>query len=396
MNKFVKSVAALAVACAVAISTAGCADITSVGTIDGENIRAGVYLMYELQAISEANSEIDDQLKELGQSASDIENFSYSNYNVQEKPYNQYVEERTMGYIKRHIAIQRHFAELGLELNDTEIAETKDSITEMWDTEMTYYGMYSLGQTYGEYYEGMGISRASYQEVEMARMMNDKLFDHYYEENGVTPTDEQDIKTYYEDNYGRFQMIAVSLTEGDGSKIETDEGKKKMEELANGYFERLEDGEDYDEVYHDYEDFVAEQKAAAEEDKEDTSSDTTSSETSEVTAGDSTDVPEEEEEHDHETLLAKDSTSYDENMMKYLFDLKDDEGGVYKTDTTYYVVMRKKLLDRDDWFENNRSGILHLMKDEEFEGVLDGIAEKYATDFNNAALDAYKPDKIKQ
>ncbi len=393
MNRFAKCFAALTLAGAVVLSSTGCADISTVGTIDGENIRAGVYLMYELQAISEANTEIDEQLTELGQSASDIENFSYFNYNVQEKPYSQFVEERTLGYIKRHIAIQRRFDELKLELTDEETSTIRESAADMWDTEMTYYG-YGMGQTYGEYYENLGVSRASYQEMQLVDLMSNKLFDSYYDENGTTPTDENDIKTYYEDNYGRFQIIQVSLTEGDGSKIETDEGKKKMEDLANGYLDRLKDGEDFDTVYHDYEDYVAKQKEQAEKDSEDTSE---SSEVSsaEETVGDSA-APEEEEEHDHETLLSKDSTTPSEEFIKWAFELDEDEGGLYKDETVYYAVMRKKLLERDDWYETNRSSVLHIMKDEEFEGVLDEIAKNYDVQLNNAALDAYKPDKIHQ
>ena len=75
--------------------------------------------------------------------------------------------------------------------------------------------------------------------------MSEKVFDAYYEKNGISATDEKDIATYFYDNYGRFQIIQVSLKEGNGDKITTDEGKKAKKEQAQGYVDRLIAGEDY-------------------------------------------------------------------------------------------------------------------------------------------------------
>ena len=456
MNRLARTTAAVLTAAAVAVSTAGCADISTVGTIEGENIAAGVYIRYVMQAISEADNEIDQQLSEAGQSASDIENFSYLNYNVQEKPYKEYVKDRAIELTKQHIAVQKRFEELGLELTDTEVSTEKEEIADMWNSEMNYYG-YSLGITYGDYYKNMGISRSSYQEVELNSMMSNKLFDKYYDENGITATDENDIKTYFNDNYGRFQIIEVSLTEGDGSAIETDEGKAEMEKMANDYVDRIKGGEDFETVYHEYEDYVAEQKEQAEKDEdtssddessddtssdessednssdessdsssmtrsadtasdessddtssddssEDTSSDDTSSDdSSEDTSSDDTSSDDssednssdtEEEEEDHETLLSKESTSPSEEFVEWAFKLGEDEGGVYKDETVYYAVVRRPLLDREDWYDNARSDILHLMKDEDFEKLLNEAAANFNVQLNDSAISAYDAQTV--
>lgn len=459
MNRLARTTAAVLTAAAVAVSTAGCADISTVGTIEGENIAAGVYIRYVMQAVSEADNEIDQQLSEAGQSASDIENFSYLNYNVQEKPYKDYVKDRAIELTKQHIAVQKRFEELGLELTDTEVSTEKEEIADMWNSEMNYYG-YSLGITYGDYYKNMGISRSSYQEVELNSMMSNKLFDKYYDENGITATDENDIKTYFNDNYGRFQIIEVSLTEGDGSAIETDEGKAEMEKMANDYVDRIKGGEDFETVYHEYEDYVAEQKEQAEKDKdtssddessEDTSSDTSSEDTSSDTSSDDSSAmtrsadtasdessdetssedtssddssedtssddtssddssddnssdtssddtsdteEEEEEEEDHETLLSKESTSPSEEFVEWAFKLGEDEGGVYKDETVYYAVVRRPLLDREDWYDNARSDILHLMKDEDFEKLLNEAAANFNVQLNDSAISAYDAQTV--
>ena len=108
MKHFKKLVAAI---CAVAItlSVAGCADVSTIGSIDDQTINAGIYLLYEQSAISEAQQEVDDQLKAMGTDSSKIENFSYYNYNVQDKTFSQYVQDRTLEQVKQYVAIQKKF-----------------------------------------------------------------------------------------------------------------------------------------------------------------------------------------------------------------------------------------------------------------------------------------------
>lgn len=404
MNHFKKLVAAI---CAVAItlSVAGCADVSTIGTVDDRTISAGIYLLYEQSAISEAQQEVDDQLTAMGTSSSSIENFSYYNYNVQDKTFSQYVQDRTLEQVKQYVAIQNKFDELKLTLTDEEKNEVKTSVKKMWDTEITYYG-YSTGTTYGENYESAGISKKSYEAVQLVNKMSNKVFDAYYEENGISATDEKDIATYFYDNYGRFQIIQVSLTEGNGDKITTDEGKKAKKEQAQGYVDRLLAGEDYDTVYHDYEELVAKEKADAEAESNSGASSTVSSEasstassTSETVSDDTTSSgssDSEEETHDHEFLLSKTDTSPSEEFIKWAFELDTDKGRVYEDDSVYYAVVRRDIAEREDWLLENHSNILHLMKDDDYSAMLNETAKDYALDLNNDALNKYKPENLKK
>lgn len=403
MKHFKKLVAAI---CAVAItlSVAGCADVSTIGSIDDQTINAGIYLLYEQSAISEAQQEVDDQLTAMGTSSSKIENFSYYNYNVQDKTFSQYVQDRTLEQVKQYVAIQKKFEELGLTLTDEEKSEVTTSAKKMWDTEITYYG-YSTGTTYGQNYENAGISRKSYEAVQLVNKMSNKVFDAYYEENGISATDEKDIATYFYDNYGRFQIIQVSLTEGNGDKITTDEGKKAKKEQAQGYVDRILAGEDYDTVYHEYEDLVAKEKAEAEAESNSgnssvsSESSSTVSSTSETASDDttsSTTSDSEEENHDHEFLLSKTDTSPSEEFIKWAFELETGKGGVYEDDSVYYAVVRCDIKEREDWLTKNHSDILHLMKDDEYEDMLNETAKDYALDLNNDALNKYKPENLKK
>lgn len=401
MKHFKKLVAAICAA-AITLSVAGCADVSTIGSIDDQTINAGIYLLYEQTAISEAQQEVDDQLKAMGTSSSSIENFSYYNYNVQDKTFSQYVQDRTLEQVKQYVAIQNKFDELKLTLTDEEKDEVKTSVKKMWDTEISYYG-YSTGTTYGENYENAGISKKSYEAVQLVNKMSNKVFDAYYEENGISATDEKDIATYFYDNYGRFQIIQVSLTEGNGDKITTDEGKKAKKEQAQGYVDRILAGEDYDTVYHEYEDLVAKEKAEAEAESNSGASSSqvssTVSSTSEAVSDDATSSgtsDSEEENHDHEFLLSKTDTSPSEEFIKWAFELDTDKGGVYEDDTVYYAVVRRDIKEREDWLAKNHSDILHLMKDDDYNAMLNETAKDYALDLNNDALNKYKPENLKK
>ena len=100
-----KRIAAAVCAIAVAVSVAGCADITKMGTVEDKEINAGVYLWFVNAAMDDAQTVVDGQLTDMGTSASQIENFSYFDYKVEEKPFAQYVEEKTLELVKQHVAM---------------------------------------------------------------------------------------------------------------------------------------------------------------------------------------------------------------------------------------------------------------------------------------------------
>ncbi|MBQ2797840.1 MAG: hypothetical protein IJF09_00460 [Ruminiclostridium sp.] len=399
-----KRIAAAVCAIAVAVSVAGCADITKMGTVEDKGINAGVYLWFVNAAMDDAQTEVDNQLSDMGTSASKIENFSYFDYNVQEKPFAQFVEEKAIELVKQHVAIEKKAEELGLSLTAEEKNVIKENAKDLWKTEITYYG-YSTGVTYGENYEKAGISRQSYTQVQLVNSLRNKLFDKYYEENGITPTDQKDIDVYFKDNYGRFEIIQVALKDAKGEAIDTEQGKADKLKQAEGYLDRLLKGEEYDTVFHDYEKYLEEQEKLAKEEEEknnsNASSTTTSSKTesSEIEVDDTTSSgssEEEEEDHDHDFLLNKADTSPSEAFIKWAFELKENEGKIYKDSTVYYVVVRRPIEERKDWQEEYRSDLLHEMKDGEFNEKLNEFAKDYKVDFSQSALDAYKPDKIKR
>ena len=52
--KYFKRLAAAICAVAITLSVAGCADVSTIGSVDNQTINAGIYLLYEQTAIGEA------------------------------------------------------------------------------------------------------------------------------------------------------------------------------------------------------------------------------------------------------------------------------------------------------------------------------------------------------
>ena len=111
MNHFKKITAAIC-AVAVAVSIAGCADISTIGSIDNKTINAGIYLLYEQSAISEAQEKIDSTLEVASDSQTGNTATDYFTKSIDGKSYSQYVQDRTLYLVKQHVAIENKFNEL--------------------------------------------------------------------------------------------------------------------------------------------------------------------------------------------------------------------------------------------------------------------------------------------
>ena len=152
-------------ACMAIICTAsmcGCAqDNGFMGTVDGVDIRNGVYLSYMMNAYNNGYTEVVDAKEELGDTSEVSDVFAQT---IDGKTANQWIIDDTINLCRRYVAVQRMFEQQGLELTTEEINEVATDINDSWDmTEIDYYGigyMMSVAQIYGtatlgEYYESV-------------------------------------------------------------------------------------------------------------------------------------------------------------------------------------------------------------------------------------------------
>lgn len=210
MLKLKKGIAAvLAAAFALALSACTLTTPEYVLTVDGEQIPAGVYLMYQLNAYSEAENQLEeDQTVKNGQ--------------IDGQDAVDWVHEKTLEDLRRWVWINREFDAQGLTLEGDELKNAQSEAASNYDY-------------YGEWYEDNGIGAESYEKFYMAEVKYQKLYEAWLAEQDEIST--ADAEAYMDENYTHIVSVALPVSDNDGNRV-TDEAR----ETINGYAQELADG----------------------------------------------------------------------------------------------------------------------------------------------------------
>ena len=150
----------------------------------------------------------------------------------------------------------------------------------------------------------------------------------------------------------------------------------------------------------------AETENAAESAAEDTSAESPDEGDAEVTADGEELAAEEEEEPDpyaNETIVNftestdKDYDYYDENFAALLTEIKNAEVGKvksYENDNYYYIFIRADVSERTDYVTDHHEDLIHKMKDDEFDGLVNGWIETCSIVVNDKAVKRYTVQEV--
>jgi hypothetical protein len=375
-----KKLISVILVCIMALSLAGCADIGYTHVIEGQTIKAGIYLYYEYAAMNDFETEFTEKNPNVDISA---DGFKFQDQKLDGKDYTQWVQDKALEYCKRYVAINMMFDELGLSFTADEISEMKDEITALWENEdamlMYYYGIDST--SWGGYYTKRGISKESLTEAyQIVFEKYEKIFHHYYDVGGEKEIQQQQIDEYLVDNYARVRYISVSLLNANGEVATSEEELAKFKELVESYTKRLDAGEKFSDVYKDYQDYLKSQKETESEDK------------------DTEDEKETEQpkENDYDRLIQRGVNAPSEKMAKFIFTLDVGEAATFYDEKVYYAVIRLPFLEREDWVEKYTEPAQHALFDDELEEVLKEKYADFTVEANIDAVNKYAPTKIKQ
>ena len=247
-----------------AIGFSGCSqNVNYAMEVDGEQIAAGLYILYSGQALSSAQQKVLEDNPDLDTSA---EGFSYDDQKVGDLTFREYVEQEAVNYCKRHVAINRLFDELNIPIEADEKENLDDSVNQQWDLDVaswaTYLPYVGSHKTLGSYYESIGVSKSSLREFLTNSYKASKIFTYYYGEGGIEEVPKADKEKWIDDNYALVRYFGVSITDSDGNVIESKTQLAILEKLAQEYVDNLNNGESYKDVYDEYQAYVSEQKAA--------------------------------------------------------------------------------------------------------------------------------------
>ncbi len=116
-------------------------------TVNGEDIPAGIYILYSGHAYADATQKLKEEQPDLDTSA---DGFDYYNQTVDGISFADYVKRETENYCKRHTAVNDVFSDLGIELDEETMDNANDVWQAQWDFDVSSYS----GSTAFSYLKG--------------------------------------------------------------------------------------------------------------------------------------------------------------------------------------------------------------------------------------------------
>ncbi|MBE6901627.1 MAG: hypothetical protein E7478_04070, partial [Ruminococcaceae bacterium] len=333
-----KKAAAAATAIVCAASMCGCAyDSGYIGTVDGTEVRNGVYLAYMMRAYSNSRDEI-IEAKEAQGNTSEVGDVFVETING--KPANDWIKEDTVRLIRRHMAVQKLFeSKEGLELTQEEISKISSDLNKTWDAEeIDYYGIgYMMAvsgiygtDTMGEYYESVGIGLESMKELDLNNLREEKLFNKLYDTNGETPVTDEEYNKYLSENYAVVKYIELPYMDKYDLSLTDEADIQVVKDKANSYADRLNNGESFFDIRYEVDLAEAQDEAAVEAENafEDETFEAPTEEEfdaaiNEAIAGATAEKY--ENDADVETVISKEYSSLDAELTEYIWNLTADD-----------------------------------------------------------------------
>ncbi len=396
----IKKIAAAVLSVALAAVLCGC-DRGYIMTVDGLEIRNGIYISYLWSAYSMAQEEFKNQTSDTSEGDTESEtSVPITEETIDGKSGSQWIKDETLLSIRRFVAVQRKSAELGISLTDEEISKITSELNETWNAENQYI-YYVFGyKTMGEYYESQGVSEESMREIQKVNKLQEKLFDYYYKEGGELEVKESEIDEYLTENYASVKTLPFSYTTASGTVLESDADKKTIKDKAQKYADRINNGEAVADVFYDYYMEAAEENAAAKAEtdyKEDNEEGLTKEEWIKKQV-ESQNITKVSSEDDLLTVIKSDSTLYDEKTVEYIMSAPADKKAVlFEADKCVYIIIKNDVTENSKWKEDNNDTILSEMKTDDFRGMFDLFGQNYEVKLDESLVNKkYSPEKLNQ
>lgn len=405
MKRF-KRIAAAVLAAALAATLCGC-DRGYLMTVDGIEIRNGIYITYLQSAYGMAQEELTKQNTTSDTSsesdASSGGDTSTSSLPITEetisgKNGSQWIKDEALKAVRRFVAVQRKSEELGISLTDEEINTITSELHETWNNENQYV-QYMFGySTMGEYYESQGVAEESMREIQKVNKLQEKLFDHYYKKGGELEVKDSEIDEYLTENYASVKSLPFGYTDASGKALESDEDKKAVKDKAQKYADRINNGEKPADVFYDYYMTTAEENftAKAETEYKEDNEEGLSKEEWIKKQIEAQNIKKAESEDDLLTVIKKDSTTFDTKTTEYIMSAPaDNKATLFEADNSVYLIIKNDVTENTKWKEDNNDKILSEMKTDDFRSLFDLYGQNYEVELDESLVNnKYSPEKL--
>lgn len=341
MRSFCKLTAVLA---ALILLLAGCSgsDTSWVAQAGEDTIAPGVYLVELMMGYNEAasrNPSAENILKET----------------IDDLPAPQYITDYAKRECAKLLAIQREFTARGLELT-AEDNESADAYTDY---------LYQMGENF---YQANGVAKESVQFINDRTMMSLAVFNDLYGEGGEREVPRAELEKEFAGQYTRSQYILFPKVDSATGAPLGEEAVAAAKAKAEEYLEKAKGGENFTDLL--YENAKEMDPANIQERHED--------------------------DRAYDAYLENNANYYPPVYESAILEMADNEIRLVEDDYYYYILKKLPLLEGEsERVENYLSGILQSMKYDEYMELLEDWGEELGVKYNNAALAAFSPAKLK-
>ncbi len=206
----------------------------TVVSVNGTDIPAGIYLLYQFDAYNTASSAYSDELYKAGEQDISTENIDIFDVTIEGVSGEEWIKNETDRLLKQYVYITVAHSEdstISAEDIDTAIRVAQDS----------YDNEYSK-----EIYEANGIGRQSYVDYYVALTTYYNLLANYTEEQREE-ININDAQEYMDSKYKQISALSLPTTNAEGAELD-DAGKAQIQEIADTLQSDLQSGQSMDEL----------------------------------------------------------------------------------------------------------------------------------------------------
>lgn len=222
MKKILKTVTALVLVAALALSLSGCysENKTWAAEYNGQRMPIGVYIYYLNTAYNEAAAQVSSEQRVLSAT-------------LDGKPAEQWIRDRAMEYLKLYFWTESELDRLGVTVSEEALAQANTTTESYWALLQT-----SL--------ENFGVSKSSFDlAYSQYTAKSVALFNAYYGAGGEKEVPYDEVLQYYTDHYYSYEYFTApyyNIDEDGNYTFMEDEEKEALNEHLETYVAMVNDG----------------------------------------------------------------------------------------------------------------------------------------------------------
>jgi hypothetical protein len=315
-------------------------------TFDNGEVPAGVYIYHQIIAVNEAYQALGD----YSVTAAEVLKRDVNGENG-----SSFVQRRALEMTKNFALVEFACMRQGVELGADVEEQIAGIAAKQWETD-------------GSLMQLNGISQSSFQKIGLNAQKSLMLFDKWYGPGGEREVAQEEMKSYYLENYRRVLLMVVPKYDNDGAALEGDRLKER-EDLIEAYADRIENGEklyglavEFDRQLH--------------------------------SLSGSADLYEKPSEEQLEAVIERGSSLYPEGLTEKIF---SDSNTTERFDAAAYTVFfeQRDLMGDGVHFQASDMQIRRLLRDEEFDKALEDYDNISGYSTNAAAIKRFRPENLK-